>query len=220
MTRSPNDEGHWDQEPYSRATAYEFAYRALRKALLDGEFPEGSRLFQSEIATRLEVSTTPVREALQKLTSEGLVDFVPGRGAIVHTLTLNEWSEIVSIRGLLEPFILRLAAERIEASDLAELRRIHRLMERETNVANWVDLNRQFHCAYYAVADSPRLTAVLTGLQEATTTYVARGIRQRPDIRQEGGRDHAAIIEGLDRRDPDAIAEVVLRHVATILPLK
>lgn len=211
--------GEWPANLGSRETAYEFVYRVLRHAVLDGTLEEGTRLFQTEIGERLGVSTTPVREALHKLASEGLVDFGAGRGAVVHVLSTDEWSEIVHIRRLLEPDALRRAGERAGAQTLAEAERIHREMDGETDVVAWVDLNRQFHSIHYDAAQSPRLTRILMILLDASTTYLVRAIVEHPEIARQAQAEHAAIIEGLRRRDGDALQEIAFRHLETALPV-
>jgi DNA-binding GntR family transcriptional regulator len=208
----------WPANVGSRETAYEFVYRVLRHAVLDGTLKEGTRLFQTEIGERLGVSTTPVREALHKLASEGLVDFGAGRGAVVHVLSRDEWREIVHIRRLLEPDALRRSGERVGTQTLAEAERIHREMDGETDVVAWVDLNRQFHSIHYDAAESPRLARILMILLDASTTYLVRAIVEHPEIARQAQAEHAAIIEGLRRRDGDALEEIAIRHLETALP--
>jgi DNA-binding GntR family transcriptional regulator len=207
------------QVPRPFEPAYEFVNRVLRRAVLDGLLPGGRRLLQSEVATQLSVSTTPVREALHRLASEGLIDTVPGRGAVVHTLSLGEWSEIVAMRSLLEPYALRLAADRIEGRALAHMEQIQRDMTTEQDIATWVDLNRQFHRVYYEAAESPRLLAVLASLQDAATTYVAQGVREHPELPQRGNQEHAGIIKGLRERDTAGLEKLIVEHITTTLTL-
>jgi DNA-binding GntR family transcriptional regulator len=207
----------WPANVGSRETAYEFAYRVLRRTVLDGTFQEGARLYQTEIGQRLGVSTTPVREALHKLASEGLVDFDAGRGAIVHVLSADERSEIRRIRGLLEPVALRLSAEHIDSQAIAEEERLYREMEGETDVVAWVDLNREFHSVHYLAAKSPRLARILMVLLDANTTYLVRAIIANPEIARLAQEQHAAIIEGLRRHDGDALEEIAVRHLMASL---
>ena len=209
----------WSANVGARETAYEFVYRVLRHAVLDGTFKEGTRLFQTEIGESLGVSTTPVREALHKLASEGLVDFGAGRGAVVHILSTDEWREIVHIRRLLEPDALRQSSERIDSEALAESERIYREMDAETDVVAWVDLNRQFHRVHYDAAKSPRLSRIIMILLDASTTYLVRAIVEHPEIARQAQDEHAAIIEGLRRRDAVALQEIAIRHLEIAIPV-
>ncbi|MFH1331095.1 MAG: GntR family transcriptional regulator [Actinomycetota bacterium] len=215
MTAETTEMRGWAQDAGPRETAYEFVYRVLRHALLDGRLEGGTRLLQTEIAKQLGVSTTPVREALHKLVSEGLVNLEAGRGAVVHSLSMDEWNEIVTLKALLEPPCLELAAQRIGERPLAELERLYRLMSEEADTSAWVDLNRQFHRVYYEAAESPRLRAILEALQDAEATYVAKGIREHPEVAVQGQKDHAELIEGLRARDAASLSRVIARHVGT-----
>jgi DNA-binding GntR family transcriptional regulator len=208
----------WPANVGARETAYDFVYRVLRHAVLDGTLAEGARLYQTEIGEQLGVSTTPVREALHKLASEGLVDFGAGRGAVVHVLSVDERREIVDIRRLLEPEALRLSAERIDSQAIAEAERVYHRMEGETDVVAWVDLNRQFHSIHYRAAKSPRLARILMILLDANTTYLVRAIVAQPEIALKAQAEHAAILEGLRRGDGDAIQEIAVRHLEASLP--
>jgi DNA-binding GntR family transcriptional regulator len=159
------------------------------------------------------VSTTPIREALHKLASEGLVDFDAGRGALVHVLSQSEWNEIIDIRDQLEPFALRRAAERIDDQTLARMEQIHQAMADASDSALWVDLNRQFHHLYYRAAGLPRLEAILGALQDASATYVAKLVREYPDFRPIGHGEHAAIVEHLRNHDWNALEKVIRIHI-------
>src|SRR5450756_318090 len=191
----------WAVNVARRETAYQYVYRVLRHVVLDGTFSEGTHLLQTDIARSLHVSTTPVREALHKLASEGLVDFDAGRGAVVHTLSEDEWRETIQIRRLLEPCALRRAADRIASQSLVEMERISAVMDVETDVVAWTDLNRQFHRIHFEAAGSPRLAGILVGLLDASAMFLARGIAENPDIARQTQTAHAAIIEGLRQRD-------------------
>jgi DNA-binding GntR family transcriptional regulator len=84
-------------------TAHEFARATLRHAILTGQIPGGSRLVQTDLAAQLSLNTTPVREALRDLATEGLIRFDPHRGAVVHRLTQREVDEVYRIRGCSNP---------------------------------------------------------------------------------------------------------------------
>lgn len=203
----------WSANVGSRETAYEFVYRVLRRAVLDGSLKEGARLYQTEISRLLGVSTTPVREALHKLTSEGLIDFGASRGAEVHVLSPGEWREILNIRNLLEPEALRRSAERIDDREIDEAERILSLMDGGTDPVVWVDLNRQFHCIHYNAAESPRLAGILTILLDACATYMVRSIVNHPDCVLLAQAGHYALVEGLRHRDGDALQRASVAHL-------
>ena len=109
----------------TRKTAHEFVREVLRRAILSGELTGSTRLVQAELAATLEVSTTPVREALRDLASEGLIRFDPHRGAVVEELSRDELNEVYAIRKVLEPLALTQALPNL--TGLAKLKAEKRL---------------------------------------------------------------------------------------------
>jgi DNA-binding GntR family transcriptional regulator len=99
----------------------EAAVDRLRQAILSGEIAPGQWLRQDELAQRLGISSTPIREALRRLESDGLVEHVPHQGVKVVAYSLNTAREYYQLRAMLEPYALRLAAARLQPADLAEL---------------------------------------------------------------------------------------------------
>jgi DNA-binding GntR family transcriptional regulator len=152
-----------------RATA------ALRELILRGEFPAGARLAEVDLAERLGVSRTPVREALGRLAAEGLVEVVPNRGARVASWTVAELEGVFDLRAAVEPRLTALAVPRATAADADHL---GELAERMLAVGDpgpardldaLVPLNRAFHDRLVALADHPALAAALAGAVHAPT---------------------------------------------------
>lgn len=201
----------------NRQTAHEFVRSILRRAILNGELTGGTRLVQAELAAILEVSTTPVREALRDLATEGLINFDPHRGAVVQELSGEELHEIYEIRLLLEPLALRQAVPKITESLLEQLRRLHKKMLDEPHSAEWVDYNRIFHMAVIEAAASPRLAAIIRSLQDASVMYIGASLKHVPGLRDDANHDHAAILAALERRDIEAAVSAVRDHLKVAL---
>jgi DNA-binding GntR family transcriptional regulator len=197
----------------TRKTAHEFVREVLRRAILSGELAGSTRLVQAELAATLEVSTTPVREALRDLASEGLIRFDPHRGAVVEELSNEEVAEIYAIREVLEPLALRQAVPRISDATLTRLRSLHRRMLDEPQAADWVDSNRAFHMLIYESAASPRLAGIIRGLQDASVMYIGASLNEVPGLREHANEDHAEILSALERRDVEAVTSSVLKHL-------
>jgi DNA-binding GntR family transcriptional regulator len=196
-----------------RKTAHEFVREVLRRAILSGELSGSTRLVQAELAVTLEVSTTPVREALRDLASEGLIRFDPHRGAVVQELSNEEVGEIYAIREVLEPLALRQAVPKITDAILDRLRALVRKMEYEPQSAEWVDFNRSFHMTIYESAASPRLAGIIRGLQDASVMYIGASLKEVPGLRDDANRDHAEILDALVRRDVEAAVSSVVNHL-------
>ncbi len=211
-----------DGEPFldiaqPRLTAHEFVYDTLRRAILGGALPGGAHLVQADIASRLSVSTTPVREALRDLAAEGLVVFRPHIGAVVRELNLVELTELYDIRKALEPLAIRRAAERITAEELAEATALARQMEAESDPATWAVLNRKFHQVLEDAAQAPFIQSVLRGVQDISAIYVARSLVARPTRMGSGNKQHRGLIAALRRHDGDAAADQLVAHLDATL---
>ncbi len=148
-------------------TATQRAHALLRAGILDGTRPAGSRLREDTLADELGLSRTPVREALQRLGTEGLVDHLAHRGARVASWSSTEEEETFALRAVLEGLGARRAAERATAADVAALRELCTRMEATTSPGAPRDLdaltglNHRFHHELLRIADSPRLEAMV-----------------------------------------------------------
>ncbi|GAA3750207.1 GntR family transcriptional regulator [Salinactinospora qingdaonensis] len=196
-----------------RRTAHEFVRDTLRRAIIGGAFTGGTRLVQADIAEQLKVSTTPVREALRDLASDGLIVFDPHRGAIIHELDASELVEIYEIRKALEPLAIRKAAQRITEEQLREATALQQRMDREEDPAAWVELNWEFHSLLERAASSPRFQSLLKSVQDIAAIYVAHSLKIEPQRMASGNREHWALLEALQRRDGEKAASVLVKHL-------
>jgi DNA-binding GntR family transcriptional regulator len=206
---SPPEEGF----SATRQTAHEFVRGVLRRAILNGELTSGSRLVQAELAAMLDVSTTPVREALRDLATEGLVQFDPHRGAIVSELSAEDVHDIYEIRRVLEPLAMRQAVLRVTDALIERLRRLHQGMVDEPYSVDWVDRNRVFHLAVYETAASPRLAAIIRNLQDASVMYIGASLKHRTGLRDAANHGHAEILDALEKRDVEAAVKALDEHL-------
>jgi DNA-binding GntR family transcriptional regulator len=191
----------------------------LRQAILSGDLGGGSRLIQADLAAQLQVSTTPVREALRDLATEGLITLDRHRGGVVRELNWDDMEEINRIRRQLDPLAIPLAVQGISEERLATADELCDRMATEENLAHWVDLNRQFHALFYAATRSPRLEAILSGLEESATAYVAQAQRSHPEIRRRANAAHRELVASARRRDVDAALAAMDGHVGLSLEL-
>lgn len=201
-----------------RRTAHEIAHVALRRAILSGDLPGGTRLVQSKLARDLQLSTTPVREALRDLVTEGLVDLDPHRGAVVRKLTEDDLVEIYFLRSILEPMAMTLAARNHTREDLEKAERVQVVMLKELDTAVWTDLNREFHGLLAEASHSPRLIELLAQLRDAAAPYVSVALRAGGENPfEEGNRDHSDLLEAIAARDEERASAVTTRHLRSTL---
>ena len=194
-------------------TAHEFVRETLRQGILRGDLTGGSRLIQADLATQLRVSTTPVREALRDLATEGLITLDRHRGGVVRELNWDDMEEIRQIRLQLEPLAISMAVAGITDGQLAEAESVCDLMDGVDDLAGWVGLNLRFHSLFHEATGAKRLAAILTGLEEAASVYVAQAQRSHPEIRRRANAAHRALIEACRSRDVKKAIAAMDGHV-------
>jgi DNA-binding GntR family transcriptional regulator len=200
------------------AQAAQRAYAHLRARLLAGEFPAGARLPEEELAAAARVSRTPVREALRRLHAEGLVEFVPNRGAHVANWTARDLDEIFGLRALLESHAAELAAPRIGAADLSRLSALQDRMDAAgrrggtQELDQVAELNNAFHEIIHTAADNRRLVTLLGAVVQ--TPLVHRTFRRyTPEALERSFAHHRELVAALRARDPAWAGSVMRSHV-------
>jgi DNA-binding GntR family transcriptional regulator len=187
---------------------------AIKRAILAGELRPGQSLVEAELAQRLGVSKTPVREALKTLAGAGLVTMSPYRGATVRAIDADTARAIYDMRLLLEPEAVRRAvlgaAGQADAAARAALDRADAASdEAERSLAN-----REFHRALYLGCGNPLLVGVLDDLRDQTALVSAAAWQQEPSWRQEAG-EHRAILAAAAAGDADHAARLVAAHIGS-----
>lgn len=195
-------------------TRDEMVANTLRKAILRGELAPGQKLDQTTIAGHLNVSRSPVREALKTLAAEGLVEMQPHRTATVTQLSLEELREIYEIRLVLEALACRLAAPNMDEARVARLEALLGAMDRARSRSEWLDYNSEFHFTIYEAAHRPRLLTMIDSLRNAIAPYIRQYIASE-ERKRESRREHAALVEACRDGDGARAKEVVEQHVST-----
>jgi DNA-binding GntR family transcriptional regulator len=187
----------------------------LRARIVDGTLPAGTFLSEQAIAAEMQVSRTPVREALGRLEEEGLVRRTPGLGAFVAELTEREAAEIIGIRSVLEGYAAQLAAARISDEELGVVRTAHGAAAEAMDgddVAALLAANMDFHDAVNAASHSPRTVAMINGLRDWVVRYRTRVLGDEYR-RKRSFEAHARIIEALSMRDALAAESAMRQHI-------
>ena len=197
-------------------SAVEVCTDRLREMIADGVLTAGQPLRQDELAARLDMSRTPIREAVRRLESEGLVVIEKNRGAMVANPTPEQLLEIYEVRLLLEPHAAGLAAERIDAGQIEV---IDALYERMESCPAWefYQLNREFHLAVYDVVGHNTLYEHIRGLRYRSDPYVRilSGGGGGPAA-QHGHRD---ILDALRAHDAEAARSATRDHLMSTVDL-
>lgn len=189
------------------------AYLRLLDEIRSGALPPGSRLTETEIAERLKISRTPVREAIRRLEAEGLVNHMPRAGAAVRRLSYPEIMELYEMRVVLEGTAARLAARSASEVEIEELAAINAEMAAASgDGAALSRLNRQFHTR---LIDAARNRFLVRSVNTVQTTLLIIG----PSTLEEAARareataEHQGVVDALARRDGDAAEALMRRHM-------
>ena len=213
MSGSPFDAGF---EPDARPrTAQQLAYETVRRAILRGQLAPGTRLTQSDLAAKLSLSTTPVREALRRLASEDLVRIDAHRGAIVRGVDKDELREIYEIRLLLEPLAIRKAVMRISDEELDRAEQLWSVMNDPSDLADWAEANRAFHAVFAEAAESPILIRISGSLRDSAAHYVHWLSVADPELPVRANEEHRRLLDACRARDADMAAKVEEEHLTS-----
>jgi DNA-binding GntR family transcriptional regulator len=193
---------------YSRVAAQ------LRQDILDGSIASGSWLRLHAVARRCGVSVQPVREALQQLCGEGLIEILPNRGARVRGLDRERLVHIYEVREAVESFMARRFAEEASLSDLRRLEAIQQRHDAAVTSGAMERLylaNREFHNYIVAHGDNRDIIDMNRRYGELCMN-LARRIKRGSAYLKRARRDHHDMLEAFRRRDPSEAAEIASRH--------
>lgn len=189
----------------------------LRDSIVSGEFKPGHALVESELAQQLGVSRAPLREAIQTLSAEGLVESIPYRGTVVRLLTRRDIEELYSLRAVLETF----AIQRIIAADVSDaVPRLRMCFEEMLKAARLEDLklvnqvDRQFHDTLIELSDHHLLAMTWNGVTMRVRQVMALRNRRNSDMKQVA-YNHVPIIDAIAARDEAEAVRLIQLHVAS-----
>lgn len=201
---------------------------ALRQKIIDGALPGGTRLYEVALSEELDISRTPMREAMSRLAEEGLLDRAPGGGFMVRAFTLRDVIDAIELRGVLEGTAARLAAEHgADAQGLDELRqllcRIDALFQSDSaaDLDAYSTLNAAFHDRMSALCRSPVILRELERVKSLPFASPSAFVLDTPD--RVGGHQsllvaqvqHRAMVDAVAARE-GARAEAIAREHARI----
>ena len=198
-------------------TKADYAYAEVRERILSGALPQGATVSQEALAAELNVSTTPLREAMRRLSSEGLVILDAHRDARVAPLTATEARSLFEIRQQLDPLAVRLAAERRDAVDVPRIEdaAASEPLDAGSGLAA-LEAHRAFHAALSRASHNDLLIGLLDGLWDKADRYRRAALEAREDSSDDRARvraEHQALMAAVLDGDPDAAEQHMHRHV-------
>ena len=198
-----------------RAALHEQVAQRLRQMLVENQIAPGAKLNERELSEVLQVSRTPLREAIKMLAAEGLVELLPNRGAIAVELTEADVLNTFEVMAGLEAMSGELAAQRITDAELAEIRATHFEMlaaYTRRDLSAYYRLNSQIHRAINAAAKNPVLTATYNQVNARLQALRFRSNQDEAKWKQAMA-EHERMIDALGKRDAPAMRAVLSEHL-------
>jgi len=192
----------------------EKAYRLIKEKVVTLELPPSAVIDEHVMMQQLGLGRTPIREALQRLDSEGLVNIVPRRGTFVNDISVTDLQKIFELRIVLEGFCARLAAERISTEQIARMEEVLQELDNleDGDHQTLMSIDRRFHRLLYTAADNEFMTDILDRLYDLSLRLwylvLARLREVRHSIEQ-----HGDVLSALEQGDPDKAEAVIQKHI-------
>lgn len=211
------------QMPEQPSTVLEIPRRALhdqvmvrlREMLIEGRIEPGAKLNERELSLRLQVSRTPLREAIKLLGAEGLVDLIPNRGAVAVKLTETDVLQLFEMLAGLEAMSGELAAQRISTMQLAEVKALHYEMLAcfaRGDLSGYYRLNARIHIAINDAAGNPLLTKTYREINARVQSLRFR-TNQNESKWQQAVKEHEEMLQALETRDAAAMRRILTEHL-------
>ena len=191
-------------------------FNTLREAILRGDLVPGERLMELQLAAKLGVSRTPIREAIRMLEQEGLAITIPRKGAIVAGMTEKDMQDVLEIREALEELSVQVACDKITEEEIAELQKNMKNFEhslKSGDLKKMAQADVEFHDVIYRATDNPKLISMLNNLREQMYRYRVEYLKN-PQNHEQLLKEHEAIYKGIVEKDKDAVTEMIRKHIS------
>ncbi|HEU0245502.1 MAG TPA: GntR family transcriptional regulator [Gaiellaceae bacterium] len=196
-------------------TLWQRVHEHLREEIISGRLPPGTDLQEVALAGSLGVSRGPIREALGRLATEGLVTIAPRRGAVVRALSSEEFIEAYQVREALEMMAVRLAVPKLGAEDLADMERLVEAMAsraEDDDVQGFFELNTEFHQRFFEVAGNRMLAGLYRQLRGQIDRHRLRSLELRGDLWRSIA-EHRAILSAAEKGDVEQAVQLASDHI-------
>ncbi len=196
----------------------DIVFETLRTAILDGKLKPGERVMEVQLAEKLGVSRTPVREAIRKLELEGLLVMIPRKGAYVADVSIKDVLNVLEVRASLEGLAASLAAERITEEEIDKLRQSAEEFE-EMNRSNdrdgMVQKDTEFHSVLLNASRNNKLLSIVEGLSDYVQRFRVIYFTEYSDAKNIM-EEHRAILDAISERDGEKANQVAQDHIENI----
>lgn len=190
-------------------------FNTLREAILKGELKPGERLMELQLAAKLGVSRTPIREAIRMLEQEGLAVTIPRKGAEVARMTEKDMEDVLEIREALDELAAKIACTRMTEDQLKQLEMIKETFVESTrshDVKRIAEADVSFHDVIYEATGNPKLVSMLNNLREQIYRYRVEYLKEEKNYPTLIG-EHEAIVEALYARNQNEVVRAMHTHI-------
>ena len=201
--------------PIRRMALHDTLVNHLRDMIIEGDLEPGTRLHEGQLGEQLGVSRTPLREAIKYLASEGLVELVPSRGAVVKRFSPKDVHDMLTVLRTLEELAGRLACDAASDAEIAHVRALHDAMIDRYKAADrlqYYKLNQDIHTAIVRLAQNSSLIDIHAMLQTRLKRIRFIG-HEGPEKWAAAVSEHEEMIAALEARDKAGLSEVLGRHL-------
>lgn len=193
-------------------------YRIIKRDIIRGRLASNTRLFEEKIAEQMEISRTPVREALRLLSAEGFVTLIPNYGIVVNQVSLQDLEEVLNIRLQLESYASYLAVSKVTDKDVVDLGNIIGQMEdavTSKDALTYSDLNSKFHKSIIKLSENKKLCEICDNLYEQSEHWIkALGV---PERLKYSLQEHKEIYHALKNKDEVNAKKSMKNHLKKVI---
>ena len=198
-----------------KATLHMQIADSLREMIMTGQLKEGDKVNENRLCAVMEISKTPLREALRVLSSEGLIRLVPNRGSFVTKPSMDEIREMFDVMSLLEGFCARVATEKMNARSFARLEKLHAGLEekyRRRDQEGYIRINNQYHAFLQELAGNRTMNGIVNGLRKKILLYRFQSLNL-PERFDASIHEHRCLLEAFRNKDPMQAEALMKTHL-------
>lgn len=190
-------------------------FNTLRQAILRGELKPGERLMEIQLANKLGVSRTPIREAIRKLELEGLVLMIPRKGAEVADISEKSLRDVLEVRKALEELAVQLACDKITKEEIEDLKKAaedFKKILKSRDITEIAEADVRFHDIIFMATDNQKLVQLLNNLREQMYRFRVEYLKNE-EVHPQLIAEHEKIIEHIMERDKTKASAIVSEHI-------
>lgn len=190
-------------------------FHTLREAILKGDLRPGERLMELQLASKLGVSRTPIREAIRMLEQEGLAVTIPRKGAEVAKMTEKDMEDVLQIREALDELAVQVACDKMTVQQLKELTLAMKNFENAIQAGKLkkiIEYDVEFHDIIYRATDNPKLVTLLNNIREQIYRYRVEYLKGKENYPMLV-REHEEIVTALKQKNKERVADAMRSHI-------